>query len=57
MSKELNDSVEPAAVPHGVATGRSAKTPAIALGAMVVIIAVLFVVALGLAALAYLLAS
>ena len=57
MSKELNDSVEPDAVPHGVATGRSPKTPAIALGAMVVIIAVLFVIALGLAALAYLLAS
>ena len=57
MSKELNDSVEPAAVPHGVATGRSPKTPAIARGAMVVIIAVLFVIALGLAALAYFLAS
>jgi hypothetical protein len=57
MEKEPNESVEPASVPHGVATGRSAKTPAIALGAMVVIIAVLFVVALGLAALAYVLAS
>ena len=57
MANELNDSVEPESVPHGVATGRSAKTPAIALGAMVVIIAVLFVVALGLAALAYALAS
>ena len=57
MAKELNESVEPAAVPHGVATGRSAKTPAIALGAIVAILAGLFVVALGLAALAYMLAS
>ena len=57
MSKQQNDSVEPAAVPHGVATGRSPKTPAIAIGAMIMIIAVLFVVALGLAALAYLLAT
>jgi len=56
MTKQLNESVEPASVPHGVATGRSAKTPAIAIGAMVMIIAVLFVIALGLAALAYLLA-
>ena len=56
MTKQLNESVEPASVPHGVATGRSAKTPAIAIGAMVLIIAVLFVIALGLAALAYLLA-
>jgi hypothetical protein len=57
MADEQNDPIEPASVPHGVATGRSPKTPAIALGAMVVIIAVLFVVALGLAALAYVLAS
>jgi hypothetical protein len=57
MTKPLNDSVEPEAVPHGVATGRSAKTPAIAIGAMVMIIAALFVVALGLAALAYVLAG
>jgi hypothetical protein len=56
MAEEPNDSVEPAVVPHGAATGTSAKTPAIAIGAMVVIIAVLFVVALGLAALAYMLA-
>ena len=55
MAKEPNEYVEPAVVPHGAATGRSA-TPAIALGAMVVIIAVLFVIALGLAALAYTLA-
>jgi hypothetical protein len=57
MAKEVNDSVEPAAVPHGVATGRSAKTPTIAIGAMMMIIAVLFVLALGLAALAYWFAS
>jgi len=57
MSKQQNDYVEPAPVPHGVATGRSAKTPAIAIGAMIMIIAVLFAVALGLAALAYLLAT
>jgi len=56
MAEDRNDSTEPAAVPHGVATGRSPKTPAIALGAMVLIIATLFVIALGLAALAYLLA-
>ena len=56
MTEEPNDSVAPAVVPDGAATGRSAKTPAIAIGAMVVIIAVLFVVALGLAALAYVLA-
>ena len=57
MSKQQNDSVEPAAVPHGVATGRSPETPAIAIRAMIMIIAVLFVIALGLAALAYFLAS
>ena len=57
MTKEPNEPVEPAIVPHGAATGRSAKTPAIAIGAMVVIIAVVFVVALGLAALAYMLAG
>jgi hypothetical protein len=57
MSKQQNDSLEPAAVPHGVATGRSPKTPAVAIGAMIMIIAALFVVALGLAALAYLLAT
>ena len=51
------ENVTPDAVPDRVATGRSAKTPVIALGAMVVIIVVLFVVALGLAALAYWLAS
>ena len=56
MAKEPDDSVQPALVPHGAATGRSAKTAAIAIGAMVVIIAVLFVVAVGLAALAYVLA-
>lgn len=49
--------VTPGGVPDRVATGRSAKTPLIALGAMVVVIAILFVVALGLAALAYWLAS
>jgi hypothetical protein len=56
VTKEPNEPVEPAIVPHGAATGRSAKTPAIAIGAMVMIIAVLFVIALGLAALAYVLA-
>ena len=49
--------VTPDAVPDRIATGRSAKTPVIALGAMVVIIAVLFVIALGLTALAYWLAG
>jgi hypothetical protein len=46
----------PDAVPDSVAKGRSASTPAIAIGSMVVIMAILFVVALGLAALAYVLA-
>lgn len=51
------DDVTPKAVPDPVATGRSAKTPAVALGAAAIVVAVLFVVALGLAALAYALAS
>ncbi len=55
--KTQPDNVTPAGVPDRVATGRSANTPVIALGAMVVIIAILFVIALGLAALAYWLAS
>jgi hypothetical protein len=42
---------------HAVASGRSAKTPAVAIGATFVILAILFVVALGLAALAYALAG
>ncbi len=56
MGSQPND-VTPEVVPDAVATGRSAKTPAVAIGAMVIIIASLFVVALGLAALAYVLAS
>ena len=51
------ENVTPESVPDSVATGRSANTPVVALGAMVVVIAILFVVALGLAALAYVLAS
>ena len=50
------DDVTPDAIPDAVATGESPKTPVIALGAMVGIIALLFVIALAAAALAYWLA-
>jgi energy-converting hydrogenase Eha subunit A len=40
-----------------VATGTADKTPAVAIGATALIVAVVFVIALGLAALAYFLAG
>ena len=43
--------------PETVATGTADKTPAVAIGATALIIALVFVLALGLAALAYWLAS
>lgn len=43
--------------PAAVARGKADKTPAIAIGATAVIIATVFVLALGLAALAYALAG
>jgi cellobiose-specific phosphotransferase system component IIC len=43
----------PDLVPESVAKGRSAKMPTIAIATMFVVIAIVFVIALGLAALAY----
>ena len=51
------DDVTPKSVPDDVATGRSSKTPAVALGATVVVVAILFVVALAVVAFAYALAG
>ncbi len=47
----------PAPAEHAVAAGTSANTPAVAIGATFVIIAIVFVIALGLAGLAYWLAG
>jgi hypothetical protein len=57
MADDPHGEPESSEAPDTVATGTADKTPAVAIGATALIIAVVFVLALGLVALAYWLAS